>query len=307
MCRNADILYYPIRPAIESVLPIVDEFVVAIGKGDAADKTREIVASIPSEKIRIIDTVWDTEAFPNGTENAHQTDLAMRECSGDWLLYLQADEVIHERYLETIYKRCEELLNNRNVEALLLRYLHFWGDYWHYHSSHSWYDREIRIVRNDPEIHSWESAQSFRRIPNFDGRSYRQHEGTFKLKAADAFASVYHYGWVRPPRLMQDKCVALDSIHHGAKAATERHGNTVRFHYGNMKKLKRFRETHPAVMREWIERFDWDDELSFSNEPLHRQLFKHERLRYRTLSWVENNLLFGKRIGAFKNYHLIRV
>ena len=27
MCRNADSLYYPVKESIESVLPIVDEFV----------------------------------------------------------------------------------------------------------------------------------------------------------------------------------------------------------------------------------------------------------------------------------------
>jgi len=34
----------------------------------------------------------------------------------------------------------------------------FLGDYDHYITSHAWYANEIRIIRNDKDIHSWESA-----------------------------------------------------------------------------------------------------------------------------------------------------
>ena len=61
-----------------------------------------------------------------------------------------------------IKNRCEELLNNKMVEGLLFHYKHFWGDYNHYQGGHGWYPNEIRIIRNMPTIHSFESAQSFR-------------------------------------------------------------------------------------------------------------------------------------------------
>ncbi|MEL6853091.1 MAG: hypothetical protein AAFP92_31565, partial [Bacteroidota bacterium] len=167
MVKNADKLYYPIKASIASILPLVDEFVVALGDCDADDRTREEILSLASEKIRIIDTVWNLERYPNGMENAHQTDLAKAACSGDWLFYLQADEVVHEADLPKIKQACQRWLDDPQVEGLLFNYRHFWGDYDHYQDCHGWYPREIRIVRNDPEIHSWESAQSFRRIPDF--------------------------------------------------------------------------------------------------------------------------------------------
>lgn len=37
MGRNVSKLYYPVK---ESILPLVDEFVVALGKGDEDDNTR---------------------------------------------------------------------------------------------------------------------------------------------------------------------------------------------------------------------------------------------------------------------------
>ena len=306
--RNATRLYYPVREAIESILPIVDEFVVALGKGDADDATREEILKIGSEKVRIIDTEWDLEQYPNGTENAHQTDIAKNACSGDWLFYLQADEVVHEDDLPRIRKRCEELLDDREVEGLLFRYRHFWGDYNHYHKSHGWYPHEIRIVRNDPEIHSWESAQSFRRIPDFDGKNYRQQEGTHKLRVASVDAWIYHYGWVRPPDFMQRKNRALDTVHKGEKRVEELYRGRAQFYdYGPMNLLAEFAGTHPKVMEERIARFDWADMLNYGDgqEAAERSPHKHERFKYRLLTFLEQNILGGKQIGGFRNYVLL--
>ncbi len=129
MGKNAVKLYYPMKQAVMSILPIVDEFVVALGNNDEDDKTREQILSIGSDKIKIIDTVWNIEKYPRGMEHAHQTDIAKSHCPGDWLFYLQSDEVIHEKYLPIIQKRCLELLDDKEIEGLVFDYKHFWGDY----------------------------------------------------------------------------------------------------------------------------------------------------------------------------------
>ena len=309
MVKNADKLYYPIKAAIESILPIVDEFVIAIGDCDEGDNTRAIVESIQSDKLRIMDTVWDIDKYPNGTENAHQTDIAREACSGDWLFYLQADEVIHEKYLPVIKARCEELVNDHKVEGLLFDYNHFWGDYDHYHIHHGWYPHEIRIVRNHPDIHSWRSAQSFRRIPNFDGKNYRQVAGTHILRVAKVSAKVYRYGWVRPPRLMQNKKKALDTVHKGKEEVSKLYQNQqTQFDYGPLGKLPIFKGAHPEVMKQWISTFDWTDQLRKDGPyPKSRDLFKHERLRYQLLTWIEQNVLGGRHIGDTGNYTILDV
>lgn len=305
MAKNAVKLYYPVQSAILSILPLVDEFVVALGDCDEDDHTKQVIQEINNPKIKIIDTVWDLNTFPNGTENAHQTDIAKSHCKGDWLFYLQADEVVHEKDLPTIRHQCEKYLNEPKVEGMLFDYYHFWGDYWHYHDSHAWYKNEIRIIRNDPDIHSWRSAQSFRRIPNFDGYHYRQKKGTYKLKVVKANAHIYHYGWVRPPHLMQQKNKALKTIHQGPQKAKMKHGEeTGEFNYGNLNKLKQFKGSHPKVMQEWIQHFNWQNQLSYIKTPLNRALFKHEKKSYQILSFVEN--LLGITIGGSKNYKKIR-
>lgn len=303
--RNATKLYYPVKESILSILPIVDEFVIALGEGDADDETLAEIQQINSDKIRIIHTEWDMETYTHASVYAQQTDVAKNACKGDWLFYLQSDEVIHEKYLPVIKARCEELLHDREVEGLLFKYLHFWGNYSRYMVSHSWYPKEIRIIRNDPDIHSWKDAQSFRRIPHFDGKSYFQKQDTHKLKVATVDAIVYHYGWVRPPRLMQKKRISFSADIHGAKKAGEIFkGQEEVFNYGTLAWLKPFKDTHPAVMKGFMEMFDWGDELGKVPPPGMEQ--KHDRIKYRLLTAIEETLLGGKQIGGFKNYSLLK-
>lgn len=298
MCRNADKLYYPIEESIRSALPLVDEFVVAVGKGDDDDRTLEIVKAIQSEKVKIIESEWDLDAFPRGMVHAQQSDLAKSNCSGDWLIYLQADEVLHENDLPKIRKACEDCFDDRSIEGFVFHYHHFWGDYDHVIDSHAWYKKEVRVVRNLPEIHSWQSAQSFRFIPHFDGKSYRAKHGSRKLKVKAIDAYIFHYGWVRPPHIMTAKMNALDKNH---SHATAQYQND--FDYGDMRKIARFKGMHPKAMETRIARLDWNDRLNFSGASLQRKfLFKHERTKYKLISWIENHVFGGRAVFQFKNY-----
>jgi len=311
MAKNATKLYYPMKEAIKSILPIVDEFVVALGDCDEDDLTEKEISSIGSDKIKIIRTKWDIIKYDRGTENAHQTDIAKENCNGDWLFYLQADEVIHEKYLDLIKSACERYADDPEVEGFLFKYLHFWADYDHYQYSHSWYKNEIRIVRNDPEIHSWESAQSFRRIPDFDGKDYRQHNDTYKLNVVQLPAYVYHYGWVRPPHLMQSKIKSLDTIHCGIEGANTLNKNRPKvFDYGPLGRASKFTETHPEVMDEWINKFDWGDKLNYTKDHKEGDRNKlkvgHDKLRYRIVTFLEQKIFNDIEIGGFNNYKLLK-
>lgn len=304
--RNGVKLYYPVEESIRSILPIVEEFVIAVGKGDPDDETREVIAGIGDPKIRIIDTVWDERFFEKGAINAIQTDIAKTACSGSWLFYLQADEVVHEKDLALIRRRCEVLLDNERVEGFLFRYLHFWGDYEHVHRGHGWYPREVRIIRNRADIHSFESAQSFR---VFDTYTHpRQQGGTRKLRVAAADAEIYHYGWVRPPRLMQTKKRAFHTIHWGPGRAKRVYDQAPAvFDYGPLNRLPVFRDKHPLVMEKRIAAMDWKAELQYQGRPdPAREKHKHEKFKYRFLTLLERCLTGGREIGGFKNYDLLK-
>ncbi len=304
--RNGIKLYYPVQEAIRSILPICSEFVIAIGQGDPDDKTREQVATLKDPRIKIIDTVWEEKYFKKGIINSTQTDIAMHSCSGDWLFYLQADEVVHEKFLPVIQQRCEQLQANDQVEGLLFGYRHFWGDYEHYHAGHGWYPHEIRIVRNLPQIHSYQSAQSFRWFDYYDNP--RQEKGTRKLNVAAVDAQIYHYGWVRPPHLMQNKRRSLDSVHWGLQKASEHYSKERDyFDYGPLDLLEVFRGTHPRVMEKKIAEMNWRDKLIYSGKPDRSRIpHKHELFKYRLLSKVEKVFNGGRQIGGFKNYRLLK-
>lgn len=306
--KNGDKLYIPLKEAISSVLPICDEFVIALGDCDEDDKTEEIINSIQSDKIKIIRTVWDTKKYPKNTEFAHQTDIAKEQCSGDWLFYIQCDEVIHEKDLPTIRRACEENLMNQNVEGFLFKYMHFWGDYNHFHRSHAWYKNEIRIIRNKPEIHSWKDAQSFRKFSTWNGTfdDYQKKEDSEKLKVKALDIYIYHYGYVRPPRLMSVKRKVSSKTYHGENAK-EAAILSEMYDYGPLNKLNIYKGTHPTIMKDWMAKFDWENDLQQAgNRNKSREPFKHEKPKYRLVSCIENNFMGGRSLGSFKNYILIK-
>jgi hypothetical protein len=306
--RNTSSLYYPFVESIKSILPIVDEFVIAMGDNSPGDQTENKVREIGSDKIKIIHTKWDIEKYQQGTIYAQQTDLAMKACTGDWLFYLQSDEVLHEKYLDVVSRACAKYLNDERVEGFLFHYKHFWGDYDHYVKSHAWYPKEIRIVRNKAVIHSYGDAQSFKIIKEFDGINYRTKQNTSKLQVKLLDACIYHYGWVRPPVMMQTKNKKMDSFYHDQqKVESSYQKKSLHFDYGNLSKFPMFAETHPAVMNDFIKRFNWQDDLHYEiNYKPRREPLKHEKWKYKLLSWIEENLFDGEHVFGYKNWKLMK-
>lgn len=297
--RNAVIFDFPIIECICSVLDIVDEFVVVAG--DSSDETDELLASINSPKLRIVRSNWDLERFcRNGTIYAHQTDLALRECKGDWCFYIQSDEVLHEDALPVIRKACEDNVDNLQVEGFVLKYIHLYADYKHYIDNlHFAYPREIRIVRNRPDIHSWRDAQSFRVYEDFSDMDYHRKDGTRKLKCIELDATMFHYGWTRDPRCMIGKVAAQKRVY---DPNTKFVADKDYYDYGNLSMLPLFTGTHPKAMQPRVDRCDWNNLVRFDGK--RPNIGKRYGIKYRLLTFVENKVLGGKRIGGFKNYEL---
>ncbi len=272
--RNAVKLDYPLKEALLSILPAVDELIVAVAPGDPDDETRELVESIDDARVKIIDAVWDDTR--RQAIYADLTNVALEACTGDWCLYIQADEAVHEDDVPTIRARCEALLEDRRVEGLLFDYLHFFGDYDHVQDGHGWYQKEIRVIRNGIGVRSVRDAQSFR------------YPDQRRITVAPAHARIFHYGWVRPPRLMQAKVREFWSHRKSLEEVEAQHGGRVAFDYGPLARLSRYGGTHPAVMAGRIADMDWADELRESDPRgvERRQHHKDERLRYRLLTGV---------------------
>jgi len=276
---------FPVVESIRSILPICDEFIVNVGKCD--DGTFDLVRSISDGKIEIIESEWDANFKYKGRILAQQTDIALAKCTGDWCFYLQADEVVHERDLNRILKCMEEDLPNERVEGLIFSWIHFYGDYSTFINSYHWYQREVRIIRNFRGIASWSSAQGFR----LNGR---------KLRVKDIGAYIYHYGWVRPPKVMAEKKRYHDSLHHGNGWEKEyKKENFDYLKHIDPTILMKYDGSHPKVMEKRIK--EWQGGFDISNST-HRLTFKD--IRNRISDFIARKT--GWKIGEYKNFILIK-
>jgi len=114
--KNGETLGYPFLESIKSVLPIVDEFVIAVGQSQ--DKTLEKIKSIKSKKIRIIQSIWNEKMHDRGFVYAQQKMVAQFNTTGDWAFYLEGDEVIHENDLAIIFMAHLVRLVLQDIEGL---------------------------------------------------------------------------------------------------------------------------------------------------------------------------------------------
>ena len=244
--RNAIKLDYPIVEAIQSILPLCDEVIVAMGNSE--DDTLGLIQSIDPKKIKIIETVWDDSLRENGAVLADETNKAFRAISkdSDWAFYIQGDEVIHEKDHSEIRSKMEMFLNDLEVDGLLFDYQHFYGSYDFIGASNNWYKNEIRVIRNRSNIYSYRDAQGFRKDDNQ------------KLNVAKLNASVYHYGWVKDPRAMQAKQTSFHKLWHDDEWL-EKHIEDVEFfpYEDHINGLARFKGTHPHIMQARIDRLNW--------------------------------------------------
>lgn len=243
--KNAIKFDYPIVEAIKSILPICDNFVVAVG--ESTDNTYELIESIDKSKIKIVKTVWDESLREGGVVLAKETDKAFAAIpkESDWAFYIQGDEVIHEKYLGNIYQAMVKYKDDLSVDGLLFNYLHFYGSYDYVGKSSQWYTNEIRVVRNNKSFYSYRDAQGFR----------KEHNKKLCVKPIDAY--VYHYGWVKDPRTMKSKQLNSIKYYRDDTWIEEHIAKGEEFDYSQIDCLLPFKDSHPAVMKERIESKNW--------------------------------------------------
>lgn len=283
--RNAVKNDYPVVEAIQSVLPVVDEMIISIDKGE--DNSDELIRGIVSDKIKIVYSQWDMSLREGGKVYAAETNKAMTHVSEDtdWLLYIQADEIIHEKYHTEIVAAAKKYKDDKRVEGLLFGYLHFYGTYDYVGDSRKWYNYEVRMIRNDKSISSYKDAQGFRK-------------GDKKLDVVLIDAMIYHYGWVKSPKQMMDKQKDIIRYYSPDDEGIERYRNASEiFDFDDFDSLKKFTGTHPSVMQQRIANKNWETTLD-----VNRKKFK---LKDKLLFWFEKKS--GKRLFAFKNYRLLNL
>lgn len=282
--RNAAKFDFPIVEAITSILPICDHFIVAVGKSE--DGTRKIIEDLAPGKITIVDTVWDESLKKGGAVYASETNKAFDAIPQeyDWCFYIQGDEVVHEKFLPLIKQAMQKNLKRTEVDGLLFNYKHFYGTYDYVGDCRHWYRKEIRVIRNNKSIRSYKDAQGFRK-------------GDKKLAVVQVQADMYHYGWVRHPKFMQEKVEAVKLFYDDiSEEEAEKLATQQEFNYSEeYDALAKFEGSHPAVMNERIKRLNWELEVDVKRVNM--------KLKYRLLYTIEKR--FGVRLFEYRNYKLL--
>lgn len=281
--RNGNALGYPFVPSIRSLLPLCDEIIVNVPR--STDGTLDSVKAIGDPKIRIIETDWDDAETIGDPIMRRHTDAALEQCVGDWCVYIQGDEVLHEAGIPAMRATMERELGNPAVQGLLVDYTHFYGSFWTEVYSFGWYYKEVRVVRRDPQIRASGGAQGFRTTDNQ------------KLRVKNSGARYLHYGHALEPSQARIKAGNLHRVYGNKEGMEEIAGRPARF-YQDDQKVKPFKGTHPATMREVVAAANWTYQ---SRNPL---------IRFRNQYFWEDIALIIKRctgitLGVHKNYRLI--
>ncbi len=242
--RNAVQYDYPVVEAITSVLPIVDEFIVNVGKSD--DGTLALIQAIDTQKIKIVETEWDDSLRTDGKIFGIQQDIALSHCTGDWAILVQGDEVVHEDDYPEIRNAMARYLDDQNVLGLVLKMMHFKGDYW---SLDPWmYRKATRIVRNHCGVRSAPDGCDFRTEHKSQMIKSGPHGRLIK-------ARVFHYGWVKDPSVLKGKLQYQISRHEGEHLSSQEAAcrAALSSEYPTYDILKDYKGTHPRVMRTRID------------------------------------------------------
>lgn len=229
--RSAVRLGYPFEASLRSLLPLVDELVVSVGDDD--DGTWEAVAAIDDPRLRPFRSTWRLPSA-GGEVLSEQTNLALDRCTGEWTIYLQADEVLHEDDLPSL-RQALIAHQHRRTEGLVFTYLHFWRDY--HHVADDWlrfYPRAVRAVKRLPGIESAGDACGFVR---------RRAGRTRGLIKAHSGARVFHYGWCNAPAL---QVMRVENLGRQMFGEHDRRECADRIFVGAV--ARRFTESHPCAM-----------------------------------------------------------
>lgn len=281
--RNGVMLGYPFEQSIRSILPIVDEFIVALGPCE--DDTPARLRRINDPRLRIIETTWNermrADRGVKGFVYGQQKSIALFNCTGDWAFYLEGDEVVHEDDLPVIRRAMETYLEDDEVECLIFDYIHFYGTPYTVARSPAWYRTAPRILRNN--IPAWAPKGLFFIV-------LEDHKRGRYPKAAHSGARIFHYGWARG----QDRIQAnKDQIERYWGKTSQR----LDLREIDPQILHPFTGTHPAVLRDWLP----TEREEFHANPQH-VLTRRER-KHRIMMKLEK--WFGLDLTK-KHYTLVR-
>ena len=259
---------YPFEASLASGLAFADEACIVAGRSQ--DGTDDLLYGLQAQygasrvKIKheaiVFDQGWQERWWRSASDMT----------GADWLMYIDADEVLHENDAGVI----AELLKYEQIKAINFPVTHFYGsDNWFVTPSAKWLTRNTRIGRRS-------SGYEMRNMTNPDGSGCACHmvirpNGNGSVENAHTYdgPGVYrtsivllHYGWVRNAQALAVSQAKHRAWYHNDANLFDGHIPDVSpwdFRMRDMYtagKIALWNGEHPACMTDWIARHEpaWD-------------------------------------------------
>lgn len=232
LVRNAVKLRYPLEASILTYYPLCNEVVISYDP-TTPDGTEDFIKDLARRypKIRPIASPWNMQNHKDGTEITIQSNVAVEQCSSEWILYVQADEAIHEGDHEFL----RQVLARRELNGALFARRSFLGTL----------DREI------PDYYARNLLRLFRNGQGCvvgDGMTCGLFQGVRPALPQEQ-PRMFNYSRMgdKAEVVMRSKC--RDNFHHSTEAAIEANVATE-----YTQKVAPFEAAaHPRTIREFYE------------------------------------------------------
>ncbi len=194
LIRNGVKFGYPFEMAITSLAQLCSEVLVNVDPGQ--DKTLETLRGLKNRfpHIQLIETTWDMKNTGDGSELAKQANLLLPSAKNEWIVYMQADEMIHQKDMIGLKEFLRGVPENYSQVELYRTYF--------------WENLRTRLLSDEIWL-----GRIFRNGTNTvggDGMWLNRHSG-------DAIRSpywIYHYSRMGLEHKVNNRLRNLDSLFH---------------------------------------------------------------------------------------------
>ena len=264
--------------------------------GASEDGTLDLVRSIGSPRIRIVESAWNPNLSTGGYVLSQQTNIALFNCTGDWAIYLQSDEAIHERDHMRLIDLMTRYRSDDRVEGLVMQRVSFYGDYETILNMHPLRcELACRVVKPHRFVLSRGDALGFTVHPKYKEKGHR-------IRVVDSGLDLFHYLDVRSPAKSKAFIEEKSKLWIGGSERNPKPIEMRDYYYNQFPRqfVMAYRGDHPASMQSRIDAHQ--TRLDLTSPRWRTKLTAAERKLFLRTKFTD---LFGWRVGPGRSSRTI--
>lgn len=190
---------YCVEESILSIAPICDE--ICVSAGWSSDGTVELLETI-NKKIDSKMTINVTKWVYDRPVLARKKNEAIAGLKTDWILFLDADEIMHEDQLETI----KELTKLTSNNCYNFQMNHYYGlPHWKMNADSGWYQQFNRLHQRKMNLYFKDDG--------FCVDTLTQNNMSVPTSGVKTNVIVHHYGHMRDAKAMAMKTSRIEGYY----------------------------------------------------------------------------------------------